>query len=66
MTDKQERKICTMGDQQLLCELAVAFGNTPGADLGTYHRTNLLKVFEDLNLDHMVDYPCDAKEKDGS
>ncbi len=63
MTDEQEVKLMKMDDQQLLIELAIAYGNTPDADLGDYHRTNLLKVFADLNLDHMCDYPCEVKRK---
>lgn len=64
MTDDQERKLYKMDDQKLLIELAIAFGNTDDADLGSYHRINLLKIFEDLNLDHMKDYPCDVKKRD--
>jgi hypothetical protein len=64
MTDEQERKLYKMDDQQLLIELAIAFGNTDDGDLGSYHRTNLLKIFEDLNLDHMKDYPCGVKKRD--
>lgn len=58
MTGEQEKKIYTMGDQKLLIELAIAYGNTQDADLGSYHRRNILAIFADLNLDHMVDDPC--------
>jgi hypothetical protein len=57
-----EAKLYKMDDQRLLCELAIAYGNTDDADLGSYHRRNLMTVFADLNLDHMEDYPCDTKE----
>lgn len=66
MTDEQERKIYKMDDQKLLVELAVAYGNTPDADLGSYHRRNLIAVFADLNLDHLDDIACDAKKGGGS
>ena len=62
MTDEQEQKLYKMGDQRLLCELAIAYGNTPDADLGCCHRKNIIAVFANLNLDHMRGYPCDAKE----
>jgi hypothetical protein len=47
-----------MDDQKLLIELAIAYGNTEDGDLGSYHRRNILAIFADLNLDHMVDDPC--------
>ncbi len=62
MTEEQYSKLINMDDQKLLCELAIAYGNTPDADLGSYHQRNLINIFEDLNLDHMSDYPCDSKE----
>ena len=66
MTDEQGRKLYKMDDQRLLCELAIAYGNTIDANLGCCHRKNIIAVFADLNLDHMNDYPCDAKEGSGS
>ena len=58
MTDEQEKKIYKMDDQKMLIELAIAYGNTEDADLGTYHRRNIMAIFADLNLDYMVDDPC--------
>jgi hypothetical protein len=58
MTDEQEKEIYKMDDQKLLIELAIAYGNTDDADLGSYHRRNIMTIFKDLNLDHMVDDPC--------
>lgn len=66
MTEEQFSKLVNMDDQKLLCELAIAYGNTPDADLGGYHRRNLMNIFADLNLDHMRDYPCNVKEGSGS
>jgi hypothetical protein len=63
MTDEQERKLYKMDDQKLLIELSIAYGNTTDADLGSYHRRNLMAIFKDLNLDHMVDWPGDADTK---
>ncbi len=57
MTDKQKEKMENFDDLMLLIQLSIAFGNTPKAKLGSYHRTNLMKIFEDLNLDHMVGLP---------
>ncbi len=57
MTNKQEVKLMKMNDLMLLIQLSIAFGNTPNAKLGSYHRTNLMKIFEDLNLDHIDDLP---------
>ncbi len=65
MTDEQKKKLCKMDDMKLLCELSIAYGNTLGADLGSYHRTNLMKIFEDLNLEHINDLPCNVKESSG-
>ncbi len=62
MTEGQYSKLINMDDQKLLCELAIAYGNTTDADLGSYHRQNLMHIFENLKLDHMNDYPCDVKE----
>lgn len=55
-----------MGDQRLLIELAIAFGNSPDVKLDADDRSRVMSVFESLNLDHMSDYPCAAKERDGS
>lgn len=66
MTNEQEKKLYKMDDQRLLCELAVAYGNTTDADLGCCHRKNILSIFADLNLDHLSDCPCDTKEGSGS
>lgn len=66
MTDEQEIKIMKMDDQKMLIELAIAYGNTDDADLGEYHRRNLLAIFVDLDLDHMDAYPSDSKRKDGT
>jgi hypothetical protein len=66
MTNEQESKLYKMNDQKLLIELAIAYGNTTDADLGSYHRRNVMAIFADLNLDHMSDYPCDSKRKGGS
>ncbi|MCP4989349.1 MAG: hypothetical protein GY928_25820 [Colwellia sp.] len=57
MTNDQEIKLIKMNDQKLLIELSIAFGNTIDGDLGSYHRRNLMAIFEDLNLDHINDYP---------
>lgn len=57
MTNEQEVKLMKMNDLMLLMELSIAFANTPKAKLGSYHRTNLMKIFEDLNLNHIDDLP---------
>jgi hypothetical protein len=59
MTDEQERKLYTMGDQKLLIELAIAYSNTEDADLECCNRKNILAIFKDLNLDG----PCDTNTK---
>jgi hypothetical protein len=46
-----------MDDLMVLMQLSMAFGNTPNAKLGSYHRKNLMKIFEDLNLEHIEDLP---------
>lgn len=58
MTDEQEKKLYKMDDQKLLIELAIAYGNTEDASLGCCNRKNILEIFKDLDLDHMVDDPC--------
>lgn len=57
MTNEQEIKLMKMNDLMLLIQLSIAFGNTPNAQIGSYGRTNLMKIFEDLNLDHIDDMP---------
>lgn len=66
MTDEQGRILYKMDDQKLLCELAIAYGNTTDADLGCCHRKNIMAILADLNLDHINDYPCNVKERSGS
>ena len=62
MTDEQESKLYKMEDQELLIELATAFGNTDDADLGCCHRKNIMLIFDALNLDHMTYVSCDVKK----
>lgn len=57
MTNEQKQKLEKFDDQMLLCELAVAFGNTPEVDLTNYHRGLLMAIFENLNLEHFDDLP---------
>ncbi len=57
MTDKEKKQIDKFDDLTLLYELAVTFSNTPDAHLGSYHRTNLMKIFENLNLEHFKYLP---------
>ena len=66
MTDEQERKLYKMDDQRLLCELAIAYGNTMGISFDSDQRKSIMTLFDCLNLDHMNDYPCAAKEGSGS
>jgi hypothetical protein len=58
MTDEQETKLYKMDDQKLLIELAIAYGNTVDGSLGCCHRKNIMAIFKDLDLDHLVDDPC--------
>jgi hypothetical protein len=37
----------------MLMNLTLAFGNTPRAKLGRYAERDLMKIFEELNCDHI-------------
>lgn len=63
MTDEQEVRLMKMKDQKLLIELAIAYGNTEDADLGSYHRKNILSIFADLNVEHIDSYRSDSERK---
>jgi hypothetical protein len=66
MTNEQEKKLEKMNDQKLLCELAVAYGNTAGISLDSDKRSSIMRIFDALDLSHMRYYPCESKEGGGS
>jgi hypothetical protein len=42
-----------MTDMEKLINLSIAFGNTPRAKLGSIAQRDLMKIYDDLNLDHI-------------
>jgi hypothetical protein len=40
-----------------LVNLLIAFGNTPGAKLGSVARTNVMNIFEELKTDFIDELP---------
>ncbi len=65
-TSEQEAKLARMDDLELLCELAIAFGNNPGFKLDADNRARVMTIFDDLNLDHLSGYACASKERSDS
>lgn len=57
MTDEQKAKIESFDDQQLLIELAIAFGCSSNIELGAWAKYQIMNIFDKLNLDHINDLP---------
>ena len=53
MNPEQKQKLKEMDDETLLVNLAIAFSYTDDIQLGSYHRGHLMKIFDELNLDHI-------------
>ncbi len=57
MLESTKRKIEKMTDMKKLINLTLAFGNTPGARLGSIAERALINIFEELNTEHIEDLP---------
>ena len=57
MQEKTRKKIENMTGLDKLINLSLAFGNTPGANLGSVAERALMNIFEELDCSHLDDLP---------